>query len=320
MILHPQIDSLLRAVGGLQDDGSDSAAAFRTRYQRWSAAMPVSATAVPVRFGDFSLGTRHGDRLVARMYMPEEQALPRPMVFFHGGHGLAGSVETHHELCLDLCHRLQVGLVCASMPALDGHGWPHLLECARDVFLLIHGKRTELKLSDQPMWAGGDGTGALLCWQAARQCALDRSLAVQAALLLYPYAKPDLGTPSHLVNVHAPALNRVTIGRAWSALLGPAWHAWRPDLIPFHAPLDSLALVPSLVVAAQCDALHDDGLHLHDLIANNGGVALFRGVPHMPHDFARMGAASEQVCSFMGQLCADFTAFALAQPTVNIHK
>jgi acetyl esterase len=315
MILHPQIDSLLRTMGGLQDDGSDDAAAFRARYQRWSAAMPVSADAVPVRFGDFSLGTRHGTRLAARMYLPEDQPQPRPMVFFHGGHGLAGSIETHHELCLDLCRRLKVGLVCASMPALDVHGWTHLQECAQDVLLLAHGKRAELKLSDQPMWAGGDGTGALLCWQAARHCALDGRLAVQAALLLYPYTKPDLGTPSQLVNVHAPALNRVTIGRAWSALLGSPWHAWRPDLVPFHAPLDSLALVPSMVAAAQCDALHDDGMHLHDLIANNGGAALFRGVPNMPHDFARMAAASEQVRSFMGQLCDDFSAFAAAQPT-----
>jgi acetyl esterase len=314
MVLHPQIDSLLRAAGALHDDGSDRAQAFRARYERWSASLPTPVGDGGVRFGDFHLGTRHGSRLSARLYMPEDQPRPRPMVFFHGGHALAGSAETHHSLCQDLSRQLKVGLVCANLPPLDAHGWPYLLDCAQDVMLLTHRKRADLQLSGKPLWVGGDGTGALLAWQAARQCALDKSLAVQAALLLYPYSKPDLSTPSHLVNVHAQALNRVTVGRAWTALLGPAWNAWRPDLIPFHAPLDSLALVPSLVAAAQCDALHDDGLHLHDLIANNGGSALFRGVPHMPHDFARMTAGSEQARSFLGQLCEDFQAFAQTQP------
>lgn len=317
MTLHPQLQTLVHTHGALVDDTTYSATEFRQRYSQWSQTLALADDAA-VNFGNFRFTTRHGHRILARLYMPKNAARqPTPLVYFHGGHAVAGSIDTHHTLMTTLCTQMQVGLVCADLLALTDLGWKVMHEAAQDVVQIVQRKTPELKLGSQAIWVGGDGTGALLAWQAARQLAYTGAVKVDAAFLLCPYSKPDLNTSSQIIHAASPFLSRPTIARAWQTMLGDSWAAWRPDLVPFHAPADTLHLVPSMVVGAQCDPLHDDAMHLYDLIINNGARAIFRGAPHMPHDFARCAAHSPQAQEFLHALCADFLTFAnaTASPT-----
>lgn len=265
-------------------------AAVRAHLAQWSAALPPIGTPGPMQMGDFALQVG-GVRLASRLYMPEGPRSPPGLVWFHGGGWFAGSIDTHDGLCRHLCTALELAVISVGLPLVpevDGATQANLALGALDT---ISQARDRLQLHTKLLLAGGDGTGALSALMAALRLNARRPATVNAALLLCPASKPDLQTGSYLRHRDDPVLSRDRMAAAWSMRLGSAWGDWHPDLIPFHFPVEQLS-VPSMIVAAQRDVLHEDAVHLHDFLAANGARVEFCGAPEMPHDFARMAGMS----------------------------
>lgn len=211
-----------------------------------------------------------------RIYEPDQP--DGTVTFFHGGGFVVGGLDSHDDVCAEICQRTGLRVVSADYRLCPEHPHPAAFEDAWEVAQYV--SRT---------WPGvivlaGDSAGGNLAAAVAHKARGHIEIAGQ--VLVYPGLGGDIEQGSYLRHANAPMLTLDDVKFYMSVRYGGA----DGPVDPTSAPLsdsDFSGLPSTVVITAQCDPLSDDGGAYRDRILAAGGKAHWIEEPGLVHGYLR---------------------------------
>ncbi len=233
--------------------------------------------------------------LPARLYTPsgKHPADGWPLtVFFHGSGFVAYSLETHDQLCRELCAGANTAVLSTEYRLAPEHPFPAPVDDAYAALVWAAEHATDLGADRSKLAVAGDSAGASLSIAVTQRARDEHGPALQAQLLLYPVI--DVMNPGRYPSRQENAGYLLTEeGLAFSMqmyLADPA-HAVHPHVSPLHAA-ELRGLPPALVLTAEFDPLRDEGATYAEALRQAGNRAEHQNGPGMIHGFANMTGLS----------------------------
>lgn len=221
------------------------------------------------------------------------------IVYFHGGGFVVGGLDSHDDVCAELCDLTGFGVTSVDYRLSPEHRHPAAFE---DSMACVLHESSRLQI---PLLLCGDSAGGNLAAavsHALRQTKVASGLpAIAGQVLIYPGLGGDTTRGSYLTHAEAPMLTtrdvlfysdirvsespgldnrgagsndaRVTMTR--DATLAPL------------SDTDFSNLPNTIIVSAECDPLSDDGRNYRDAITNAGGNAEWINESGLVHGYLR---------------------------------
>lgn len=305
MALHPDLQAFLELANAQASSrprmSQMTAVQARAAYDNATLALDLPGDDLPVE--DLELPTRDGARIRARLYRGEAQAASAPcLLFFHGGGYVLGGLDSHDSLCRSLALGTPCSVLAIDYRLAPEHRFPTAFLDAEDAlaWLLEHGSSHGLDL--QRLAVGGDSVGgtlaAALC-MAMRDAGRPQPL---LQLLLYPCTAAQQDSASHARLARGHLLEGDTLAWMFGQYLrsDADRQDWR--FAPLQAG-DLGRLAPTLMVLAEYDPLIDEGRRYAERLQAAGVEVDLQIYAGMVHDFARLGAITEETEVLRGRLC-----------------
>ncbi|MDK3018167.1 alpha/beta hydrolase [Pseudodonghicola flavimaris] len=207
--------------------------AFHQPHPEGVLAEDVSADGVPVRI--YTAGD------------PD-----RTVMYFHGGGFVVGGLDSHDDVCAEICARTGYRVVSVDYRLSPEHSHP----AAFDDCWTATGWASR-RFSD-PLVLAGDSAGGNLAAAVAHH-ARGRLKGILGLVLIYPGLGGDGSAPSYRDNANAPLLS--TAEMKFYENIRLAEGQARPEGDPTYAPLqdsDFAGLPATVIISADCDPLRDD--------------------------------------------------------------
>ncbi|MCA9663926.1 MAG: alpha/beta hydrolase [Myxococcales bacterium] len=247
--------------------------------------------------GDHIAAGQHGAaaRLALRIYRPRggaaDGARPPALLYFHGGGGVIGNIDTHHDLCSRLCRGARAVVISVDYRLAPENPFPAAVEDARAAFAWLEARATELGVDSRRLAVGGDSLGgnlaaALCLHRAARD---EPQPALQ--YLLYPWldlsgSQPSMTTFGAGYLLTAPVL--AYFRRHYLSGADPR----DPAVSPAFARVAHLARVaPAIVLTAGFDPLLDEGRAYADRLAAAAVPVRYKCYDALIHGYASLSPA-----------------------------
>jgi acetyl esterase len=216
--------------------------------------------------------------LRVRHYQTEGKAAAA-IVYYHGGGFVLGGLDSHDDICAELCAATGYDVVSVDYRLAPEHLHPAAFD---DACATFDWATTTL---DLPIVLCGESAGGNLAAAVAHARRGHRRAAI-GQVLIYPDLGGDVAGPSYCAHEQAPML------AVRDVLFYRAIRSGGGDLAddPTVAPLcdwDFSGLPPTVIVTAQCDPLSSDGESYRDRIVAAGGRAWWREETGLVHSFLR---------------------------------
>lgn len=227
--------------------------------------------------------TLPGREIPIRIYRQQDGGGPSTVVYFHGGGGVSGNLDTHHGFCLALRNLLGASVLSVHCRRAPENPYPAQLEDALEAIRFASSCNGLLPESPQGLILAGDSAGGFVALRSA--IALADIIRLRGLLLFYPALEPDESKPSFTLHARAPGLTAETMRQYWDALLG-ADPSVR-DALRINAA-DLRNMPPTTVVVAEQDPLRDDGIRLVQLLTGLQKPAACLVAAGTTHGFCRV--------------------------------
>jgi len=228
-----------------------------------------------------------GGPLPARVYAPTAAPAPGVCLYLHGGGFVVGSVEVYDSPCRRLANRTGWVVVSVDYRLAPEHPFPAAVEDADAALAWVAERRAELGAPDGLLAVAGDSAGGALAAVAARH-ARDAGLDLSLQVLIYPVTDAACDSPSYGHYGRGYDLDAEDMRRDWERYLAGADPA-HPDASPLRAP-DLAGVAPALVILAELDPLHDEGLAYAGRLRDAGVDVAVRDYAGQIHGFFRASA------------------------------
>lgn len=230
--------------------------------------------------------------LAIRVYDPVAGERPLPvLIYFHGGGGVIGSVDTHDGLCRSIARALGGLVVSVDYRLGPEHPFPAAPDDAWAAFREIQQQARALGGDPRRIAVGGDSMGGCL---AAVVCQLERDAGRPgpcAQWLLYPATDRIDHTASRRLFAEGFLLTEDMLEWFMGHYLGAA-DRHDPRVSPLRHPrLDGLP--PAVLVTAGFDPLRDEGRAYAEALRAAGGAVRYHCHEGLVHGFAQMTGAVE---------------------------
>lgn len=262
--------------------GDDDVVAARTRLEllaeSFKKGFPVSAvTDLEVAGGEGPIRARH--------YRTDESAAPL-LVFYHGGGQVIGSIDTHDDLCREICRAGRVHVLSVDYRLAPEHKAPAGSQDAYAAYRWAREHAAGLGADPQRVAVGGDSAGANLAALVSLRARDEKEVPPTVQLLLYPVTDYRGQTRSRTLFARGFFLTARDIDWFNERFLGGTGvDAADPRVSPLLAD-DLSGLAPALVVTAGFDPLRDEGRHYADAMRQVGVRVDYREYGSLVHGFA----------------------------------
>ena len=218
------------------------------------------------------------------------------VVYFHGGGFVLGNLDSHHAICMEICHKTGLDVLAVDYRLAPEHPWPAHFEDALAVVQALDGK----------IILAGDSAGATL----AAAVTLKHREKIHGHMLIYPWLDVPGEHESFKTHAEAPILTAQGIVEFEALRLGGQARPQTPDYLPLMGD-DFNDLPPSYISVAQCDPLADEGVLYNTLHLFSGGesvlmeeAGLMHGHLHARHHSSKAMAAFDHICEGLQNLSA----------------
>jgi acetyl esterase len=247
-----------------------------------TTAIPAGSHAIPVR--------------IYRHARPDPAAV---VVYYHGGGFILGDLESHDDVCAELCGRTGFDVISVNYRLSPEHKHPAAYDDALAAF------RWAAETRPSPIILCGDSAGGNLA-AAVSHATRGGVRKPIGQLLIYPGLGGDQSKGSYVEHANAPMLTARDLD-FYDDIRGGG----RDD--PTAAPLgdrDFSGLPPTVVITAQCDPLSSDGETYRDRILQAGGKAVWREEAGLVHGYLRGRHTITLARDSFGRVVASLTALA----------
>lgn len=247
-----------------------------------------------------------------RVYRPGG-ARPRGplLVFYHGGGGVIGSIDSYDPVCRLLAHETGFALASVGYRLAPEHKFPAAVDDAWTAFAWLHAHADRLDVDPARMAVAGDSLGgnlaAVVCHLArerARARPANRMPAPALQVLVYPIVDATLSSRSHRLFARGYLLERALMDWFRGHYFADWDHVWDLRASPVHA-VDLAALPPALIVTAGFDPLRDDGALYARRLARAGVPVRYRCHGGLIHGFITLTGTIDAARRAVSQMTAD---------------
>lgn len=201
------------------------------------------------------------------------------VLYYHGGGFVVGGLESHDDVCAEICHRTGYPVVSVDYRMAPENAFP---DCFNDALTAFEWASSQV---NAPIVLVGDSAGGNL---AAAVCHATRSHAIKPVGLVavYPGFSGDYAKNSCRVHAEAPLLTRHDLKFYSHVRARGADVTGDPRAAPL-ADSDFSGLPPVVIISAECDPLSDDGRDYRDAILAAGGKAVWFNEKGLVHGYLR---------------------------------
>ncbi|MCX7286700.1 MAG: alpha/beta hydrolase [Rhodobacterales bacterium] len=201
------------------------------------------------------------------------------VVYFHGGGLVVGGLDSHDDVCAEVCSETGLRVVSVDYRLLPEHPHPAAYEDALAATRAV-------AQAFGPVILMGDSSGGALAASVAHAL---RGGAAQVAgvVLIYPGLGGPMDRGSYVTHANAPLLTTADV--QFYRLLRHAGKAPPAGDVTAEVLQDTSfsRLPPTAIFSAECDPLADDGRAYRDHIRAAGGRAEWTCEPGLVHGYLR---------------------------------
>jgi acetyl esterase len=232
---------------------------------------PVSVSIEDFRVGD----------VPCRMYRTNGTPNPPVLLYLHGGGFVVGGIESHDDVCAEICDGADVAVVAVQYRLAPEHPFPAAFEDCWSVLTYLAKDLTKIAIAGD---SAGGNLAAALCLKARDEGGPQ----IMGQVLIYPGLGGDMSRGSYVTQAHAPGLSTRDVIYYRDTYKGGG-HKYASPL----NETDYAGLPPAFLVAAGLDPLHDDCQDYAAHLQAAGVPAFVRSEPLLVHAFIRARHMSE---------------------------
>ncbi len=251
-----------------------------------------------------------------RIYTPRNEPPLPILVFFHGGGGVVGNLETHDAVCRTLAKGAQCMVVSVDYRLAPEHKYPAGLNDCFSATRWVYENALSFDGDPKRIAVGGDSAGGSLA-AAVALLARDRGgpeLVYQ--LMFYPMTDYYLpGTPSYEENGSGYFLTTTAVKWFLDHYLPKEFDRDDPYLFPLRCR-DLSGLPPALVMTAEYDPLRDEGERYAMRLREAGVWVHLQRIDGMMHGFTVLAGRLDKGKHALKDAAAHLRAAFLACPTI----
>jgi acetyl esterase len=228
-----------------------------------------------VAAADFAVG-----QVPCRRYHLNGTANPPVLLYLHGGGFVLGGLESHDDVCAEICAGAAVDVVGIHYRLAPEHPFPAAFE---DAFAVL----AALARSDPRLVVAGDSAGGNLAAALSLRARDEGHPQIKGQVLIYPGLGGDMGKGSYVTQAEAPGLSTADVQYYHDVYRGSG---------RYGAPLretNYAGLPPAFLTAAGLDPLHDDAVDYAARLRAAGVPAQVRDEPLLVHAYLRARHMSE---------------------------
>ncbi|QDZ00352.1 alpha/beta hydrolase [Nitratireductor mangrovi] len=271
-------------------------AAYDAMCQAFHAGRPPG-----VRISDLRFGAARRT-VPARRYSIGGTESNAVVVYYHGGGFVFGGLDSHDDICAELCATTGFDVVSADYRLAPEDPHPAAFEDALVVFDAV------AATSRGPVLLCGESAGGNLAAAVAHAVRFGNRRPA-GVMLVYPTLGSDRMAGSFVEHAHAPLLSASDVDRYDNLRSGDA----PPFGDPSFAPLcdqDFAGLPPTAIITAECDPLSSEGQIYRDRLLAAGGRGWWREEPRLVHGFLRARAMVPRAAEAFSRIASGLTALA----------
>jgi acetyl esterase len=226
----------------------------------------------------------------ARHYRPARGDGSPLLVFYHGGGQVIGSIETHDDLCRQICREGQMHVLSVDYRLAPEHKAPAGSDDALAAFRWALDNAADLGADPDRVAVGGDSAGGNLAALVSMRARDEGTRLPALQLLFYPVVNYRDETRSQTLFAEGFFLTKHDID--WfddKYLDGASVDDSDPAVSPLLAD-DFSGLPPALVLTAGFDPLRDEGRQYADAMRSAGVTVDYREFGSLVHGFANLFA------------------------------
>jgi acetyl esterase len=239
------------------------------------------------------------------------------VVYYHGGGFVLGDLNSHDDICAEICAGTGFEVVSADYRLAPEHLHPASFDDAFAVFEWVAATST------LPILLCGESAGGNLA-AAAAQATRHHPRHAIGQMLIYPGLGGAETGRSYIEHADAPLLTVADIDFYRRVRSTPGQSADDPTFSPLR-DRDFSGLPPTIIVTAECDPLSSDGEAYRDRIIAAGGQAWWREEKRLVHSFLRARRTVPRVAEAFGRIVADIARLgagggALISPLLGVEE
>jgi acetyl esterase len=232
-----------------------------------------------------------------RRYSMANRIAAAIVVYYHGGGFVLGDLDSHDDICAEICAGTGFEVVSADYRLAPEHPHPASFDDALAVFDWV------AAMSPLPIVLCGESAGGNLA-AAVAQATRHHPRHAVGQMLIYPGLGGDEAGRSYVEHAEAPLLSLADIDFYRRIRSAPGQSPDDPTFSPLR-DCDFSGLPPTVIVTAECDPLSSDGEAYRDGIVAAGGQALWREEPRLVHSFLRARATVPRAAEAFERIIAD---------------
>ena len=232
--------------------------------------------------------------IAVRQYVQKDENPKANVIYCHGGGYVVGGLESHDDICAEICKQTSCTVYSIDYRLSPEHLHPAAYRDTLNGFEYVAG------LSELPIIVVGDSAGGNLVSALCHSTRLN-SLRPVGQVLIYPELGGDMSGGSYVEHCEAPLLNIKDV----EYYCGVRNNGINLTDDPTYSPLrdtDFSALPPTVVIAAECDPLSDDGNHYCSFISKAGGRAKFIRESGLVHGYLRARHSVKKAAASFGRI------------------
>ena len=237
-------------------------AAYPENVTATDAAIETPTHAIPLR--------------IYRNTQPQDAAV---VLYFHGGGFILGGLDSHDDVCAEICARTGYEVVAVDYRLVPEHTHPAAYDDSLAAF------EWAAKTYQQPILLSGDSAGGNLAASVAHTTR-NHARAAIGQVLIYPGLGGQLGQGSYVTHADAPLLSVRDMDYYRDMRAGGLDISSDATFAPF-SDTDYAGLPATVIISAECDPLSDDGRDYRDRIHAAGGKALWVNEAGLVHGYLR---------------------------------
>lgn len=233
--------------------------------------------------------------LLARHYQREGPAAPTVILYFHGGGFMFGDLDSHGDICADLCAGTGFDVLSVDYRLAPEHPHPAAFDDACAAFDWL------AATTDQHIILSGESAGGNLA-AAVAAARRDHPHAAVGQMLFYPSLGGDRRGTSYRRHTKAPLLTVADLD-FYDGIRGGARD--RSDSTRDPLANSDFSRLPSTVIfTAECDPLSSDGEAYRNALLAAGGKAAWVEGKDLVHSFLRARHLSPRAGQFFSEILA----------------
>lgn len=284
MPLDPQVKNMLDAAAQLDlaplheisiKEARDRTIDMRVRDLPLAPVGDVTDRTIPGPGGD----------LPVRIYTPEGSGPFPVIVYFHGGGYVLCNLDTHNQLCHEICNRSEAILVSVDYRLAPEHKYPAAVDDCLAATRWVAQNVKEYGGIPERMAVAGDSCGGTLATVTNIRIRDEGGPDLSGQLLVYPITDYyDPPTQSYIDNADGYFLTSDAMKWFLDLYLKSPAEANHPQVSPLRC--DNLAgLAPAYVITAEFDPLRDEGDQYAQRLREAGVETVHKPCPGMIHGF-----------------------------------